>query len=152
MHCQKCGLSNDDTAEFCVRCGHKLPLMSRPGTAEPRRERQIYTIAGVLYLLWVIAEVLIANYNLFIIPNARGVWDLVMVIAFVPIGIALLRGSPKGHSWGVWFAIINIVFLTILGSSVPYNLVFLPFPVVILMLLLQTKQTSETLKTLGMTK
>lgn len=97
VYCTKCGTMNDDSAQFCVKCGASL----RTGTYESRRaERRraeaecfglphggaIVGIAiGIIILLWGLLA-LAQQAGLITSPN---LWYVVLIV----IGILFIAGA-----------------------------------------------------------
>ena len=98
VYCPKCGTLNDDTAEFCVKCGASL----RTGTYESRRyERRraenecfglphggaiVGLVIGIIVLLWG-AFALAEQANL--IKYSPDLW----IIVVIAIGVLLIAGG-----------------------------------------------------------
>ena len=98
VYCPKCGAMNDDTAEFCVKCGANL----RTGTYESRRaERRraeaecfglphggaIVGIAiGIIVLLWGLFAL---AQQAGLITTSPNLWYVVLIV----IGILLIAGA-----------------------------------------------------------
>ncbi|MGD0449995.1 MAG: zinc-ribbon domain-containing protein [Candidatus Bathyarchaeia archaeon] len=98
VYCPKCGTMNDDTAQFCVKCGASL----RTGTYESRRyerrraESECFglphggaifgLIIGVIILLWGFFALAAQTH---LISTAPDLWIIVVVV----IGILLIAGG-----------------------------------------------------------
>ena len=98
VYCPKCGTLNDDTAEFCVKCGASL----RTGTYESRRyerrraENECFGLPhggaivglaiGIIIVLWG-ALALAQQANL--IATAPDFWIVVIIV----IGVLLIAGG-----------------------------------------------------------
>ena len=98
VYCPKCGTLNDDTAEFCVKCGASL----RTGTYESRRyerrraENECFGLPhggaivglaiGIIIVLWgVLALAQQAN----LIATAPDFWIVVIIV----VGVLLIAGG-----------------------------------------------------------
>ena len=99
VYCPKCGTLNDDTAEFCVKCGASL----RTGTYTSRRyERRraesecfglphggaiVGLVIGAIILIWGFFA--LASQTGLITTPAPDLWIIVLVV----IGILLIAGA-----------------------------------------------------------
>ena len=98
VYCPKCGTLNDDTAEFCIKCGASL----RTGTYESRRyerrraENECFGLPhggaivglaiGIIIVLWgVLALAQQAN----LIATAPDFWIVVIIV----VGVLLIAGG-----------------------------------------------------------
>jgi zinc ribbon protein len=98
VYCPKCGTLNDDTAEFCVKCGASL----RTGTYESRRyERRraegecfglphggaiVGLVIGAIVLLWGVFALAQASG---LIATTPDLWIIIVIV----IGILLIVGA-----------------------------------------------------------
>jgi uncharacterized membrane protein YvbJ len=98
VYCPKCGTKNDDTADFCVKCGASL----QTGTVASRRyERRraeqecfglphggaiVGIVIGAIILLWGISMIL---QQTGIITQAFDFWYIIIIV----IGILIVAGA-----------------------------------------------------------
>ena len=98
VYCPKCGTKNEDTAEFCIKCGASL----QTGTAASRRlerrkaEQQCFglphggaivgIVIGVIILLWGVSMML-QQYN--VISQPLDFWYLIIIV----IGVLMVAGA-----------------------------------------------------------
>jgi len=98
VYCPKCGTKNEDTAEFCIKCGAGL----QTGTVASRRlerrkaEQQCFglphggaivgIVIGVIILLWGVSMML-QQYN--IISQPFDFWYLIIIV----IGVLMVAGA-----------------------------------------------------------
>lgn len=98
VYCPKCGTMNDDTAEFCVKCGASL----RTGTYESRRyerrraESECFGLPhggaifglfiGTIILLWGLFTLAQQNHLIAVTPD---LWIVVVIV----VGILLIAGA-----------------------------------------------------------
>jgi uncharacterized membrane protein YvbJ len=98
VYCPKCGTLNDDTSEFCVKCGASL----RTGTFESRRyerrraENECFGLPHGGAIVGLVIGVIVLLWGFFALANASGLInvtpDLWIIIAIV-IGILLIAGA-----------------------------------------------------------
>ena len=108
VYCPKCGTKNEDTADFCVKCGASL----QTGTVTTRRyarkkaEQECFglphggaiagIVIGAIILIWGITMLLQQTGY---IADARFPWYIIIVV----FGILMLEGAlykmtrPKTH-------------------------------------------------------
>jgi uncharacterized membrane protein YvbJ len=98
VYCPKCGTKNEDTAEFCVKCGASL----QTGTIASRRyarrkaEQECFglphggaiagIVIGVIVLIWGISTLL---QQLGIIAESFEFWFIIIIV----IGILIIAGA-----------------------------------------------------------
>jgi uncharacterized membrane protein YvbJ len=98
VYCPKCGTKNEDTAEFCIKCGASL----QTGTTASRRlerrkaEQQCFglphggaiagIVIGVIILLWGVSMML-QQYN--VISQPLDFWYLIIIV----IGVLMVAGA-----------------------------------------------------------
>ena len=98
VYCPKCGTKNEDTADFCVKCGASL----QTGTVASRRYERRKTeqecfglphggaiagiIIGAIILLWGISMLL---QQAGIIAETLNVWYIVIIL----IGVLIIAGA-----------------------------------------------------------
>lgn len=103
VYCPKCGTKNEDTAEFCIKCGASL----RTGTVASRRyerrkaEQECFglphggaiagIIIGVIVLLWGISMLM---QQAGIIAEAFEFWWIIVIV----FGILIIAGAIYGTS------------------------------------------------------
>jgi hypothetical protein len=99
VYCPKCGTLNEDTAEFCVKCGASL----RTGTYESRRSERkraesecfglphggaiVGLVIGAIILIW--GAFTLAQQTGLINTPAPDLWIIIVVV----IGILLIAGA-----------------------------------------------------------
>jgi hypothetical protein len=100
VYCPKCGTLNDDTAEFCVKCGASL----RTGTYESRRyerrrtENECFGLPhggaivglaiGIIIVLWGVLT-LAQQAGLIASSLSPNLWIIVVIV----IGVLLIAGG-----------------------------------------------------------
>jgi uncharacterized membrane protein YvbJ len=98
VYCPKCGTKNEDTAEFCVKCGASL----QTGTIASRRyarrkaEQECFglphggaiagIVIGAIVLIWGISTLL---QQLGIIAESFEFWFIIIIV----IGILIIAGA-----------------------------------------------------------
>lgn len=98
VYCPKCGTMNDDTAEFCVKCGASL----RTGTYESRRnerrraENECFGLPHGGAIVGLVIGAIILIWGAFALAQASGLVtttpDLWIIIVIV-FGILLIAGA-----------------------------------------------------------
>jgi len=98
VYCPKCGTQNEDTAEFCIKCGASL----QTGTAASRRyerrkaEQECFglphggaiagIVIGVIILFWGISMLL---QQTGVITQTISFWYIIIIV----IGILIVAGA-----------------------------------------------------------
>ena len=98
VYCPKCGTKNEDTAEFCIKCGASL----QTGTVASRRlerkkaEQECFglphggaiagIVIGAIILLWGVSMLL---QQTGVIPEGINFWYLIIIV----IGILMVAGA-----------------------------------------------------------
>jgi uncharacterized membrane protein YvbJ len=101
VYCSKCGTKNDDTAEYCVKCGAKLKV-SKDKSLEKRIEEGAEKFGRH------------AEEECFGLPHSGLMFGLVGIIIIL-VGILSLAGIEY---WRSFWAIIIIIFgVLILGGA-----------------------------------
>ena len=99
VYCPKCGTKNEDTAEFCVKCGASLQM----GTASSRRyERRK------------------AEQECFGLPHGGAIAGIVIGVIVVIWGISTLlqQYGIIGESFEFWFIIIIVIGILIIAGAI----------------------------------
>jgi uncharacterized membrane protein YvbJ len=98
IYCPKCGTKNDDTADFCVKCGASLQTGTVASRRYERRRVQqecfglphggaiVGIVIGAIILLWGISMLL---QQTGIITQAFDFWYVIIIV----IGILIVAGA-----------------------------------------------------------
>jgi hypothetical protein len=99
VYCPKCGTKNEDTAEFCVKCGASLQTGTYTSRRYERRraEEQCFglphggaivgVVIGVIILLWGVLE--LAQLSGWIASYSQDFWVVIIII----IGVLMIAGA-----------------------------------------------------------
>jgi uncharacterized membrane protein YvbJ len=105
VYCPKCGTQNEDTAEYCVKCGANLQTGTYASRRYERRRMEhecfglphggaiVGLAIGVIILIWGIFT-LARQMNL--IPATPDLWFVVIII----FGVLLIAGAVYGMTRG----------------------------------------------------
>jgi uncharacterized membrane protein YvbJ len=98
VYCPKCGTLNDDSAEFCVKCGASL----RTGTYESRRyerrraESECFGLPHGGAIVGLIIGVIVLLYGFLVLAQQMGwisslpnLWFIIVII----IGVLFIAGA-----------------------------------------------------------
>lgn len=101
VYCSKCGTQNEDTAQYCVKCGANL----QTGTYESRtheRKRMEHEcfglphggaiaglVIGVIILLW---GVFTLGHQMGWMPQQPDLWFIILIV----FGVLLIAGAVYG--------------------------------------------------------
>jgi uncharacterized membrane protein YvbJ len=103
VYCTKCGTQNEDTAEFCVKCGANLQTGTYASRRYERRRMEhecfglphggaiVGLAIGVIVLLWGIATM---AQQMGWITETPSLWFIVIII----FGVLLIVGAVYGMS------------------------------------------------------
>jgi hypothetical protein len=99
VYCPKCGTLNDDTAEFCVKCGASL----RTGTYESRRyerrraEAECFGLPHGGAIVGLVIGAIILIWGFFALAQASGLINTtppdLWIITVIVIGVLLIAGA-----------------------------------------------------------
>jgi choline-glycine betaine transporter len=99
VYCPKCGTKNEDTAEFCVKCGASLQTGTYTSRRYERRRAEeqcfglphggaiVTVVIGVIILLW--GGLLLAQQAGWIATSTPDFWVVILII----IGVLMIAGA-----------------------------------------------------------
>ncbi|HUK84971.1 MAG TPA: zinc-ribbon domain-containing protein [Candidatus Acidoferrum sp.] len=99
VYCPKCGTLNDDSAEFCVKCGAAL----RTGTYESRRyerrraENECFGLPNGGAIVGLVIGIIVILYGVLFLAQQEG-WisastNYLWIVVVIVIGVLLIAGA-----------------------------------------------------------
>ena len=99
VYCPKCGTMNDDSAEFCVKCGAPL----RTGTYESRRyerrraEHECFGLPNGGAIVGLVIGIIVIIYGILFLGQQMG-WisasaNYLWIVVVIVIGVLLIAGA-----------------------------------------------------------
>jgi uncharacterized membrane protein YvbJ len=101
VYCPKCGTQNEDTAEFCIKCGANLQTGTYASRLRERRraERECFGLPHGGAIAGLVIGVIILLWGLFTMATQMGLvaqtpdlWFIVLIV----FGILLIAGAVYG--------------------------------------------------------
>ena len=147
-YCPQCGSKNESGFKFCFSCGIELPKIENdtPKISVNKLEEYKYkeqynnsipTGIIMVAILNFFSSVIWFTFSFFILPilsvfvgyavSILAIWNIAMSVIRIGIGIAILKKEKWGYNWGIWSAIIGIIwygFCSLKGDTIFFYIWF----------------------------
>jgi len=110
VYCSECGTKNEEAAEYCVKCGAKLTVLTEK-SLEKRIDEWGEDIGKRAETWGKSFGKQTEEGECFGLPHGGTIFGLIIGIIIIVVGISLLAGIDLEHAWPLILLIFGVLII-----------------------------------------